>query len=78
MVLIKQGDRFVLNTDGLSEAENTGGEAFGDRRLNEVIRIQQNTPAGELSVHLLNELRLWQTSGTAQQDDITWIIIDVR
>jgi hypothetical protein len=43
-----------------------------------VIRIQQNTPAGELSVHLLNELRLWKSSGTAQQDDITWIIIDVR
>ena len=30
---LKPGDRLVLITDGVTEAENPGGEFFGDERL---------------------------------------------
>jgi phosphoserine phosphatase RsbU/P len=74
---LKKGDRFLLYTDGLTEAENSAGEAFGDRRLGEVVRSNENVSAEETGRSILAELRLWQHAQTAQQDDITWIIIDV-
>ena len=73
----RKGDRLILYTDGLTEPENAGDEAFGDHRLSEVIHSAQKSSAEELSVKLLDELRLWQQSPKEQQDDITWIIIDV-
>jgi len=74
---ITTGDRFLLYTDGLIEPENTNGESFGDRRLEEVVRENQYHPSSELSDRLLSELRRWQPASAAQQDDITLIIIDV-
>jgi phosphoserine phosphatase RsbU/P len=74
---ITTGDRFLLYTDGLIEPENTNGESFGDRRLEEVVRENQYRPSAELSDRLLSELRQWQPVPAAQQDDITLIVIDV-
>ncbi|MGZ4815135.1 MAG: PP2C family protein-serine/threonine phosphatase [Terriglobales bacterium] len=69
------GDRFLLYTDGVTEPENTAGEAFGDRRLEEILRKHQSSSAAELARHLLNEVRAWQPSPEAQ-DDMTLIVID--
>jgi sigma-B regulation protein RsbU (phosphoserine phosphatase) len=76
-ISITTGDRFLLYTDGLIEPENTNGESFGDRRLEEVMRENQLRPPVELSDSLLAELHHWQPAPAAQQDDITLIIIDV-
>jgi phosphoserine phosphatase RsbU/P len=76
-ISITAGDRFLLYTDGLIEPENTNGESFGDRRLEEVVRENQYRPSSELSDRLLCELRHWQPASTTQQDDITLIVIDV-
>jgi|SRR5579871_2107583 len=76
-ISIGTGDRFLLYTDGIVEPENAGGESFGERRLEEVVRENQlNTPS-ELSDRLLSELRQWQPASAAQQDDITLLVIDV-
>jgi len=74
---IVAGDRFLLYTDGVIEPENISGESFGDRRLGEIVRENQLGPSSELSDRLLSELRLWQPTSVAQQDDITLIVIDV-
>lgn len=71
------GDRFVLYTDGFSEPENSAGEAFADHRAEQVLRSSASRPAAELSLLLLNELRAWAPPGTSQQDDITFLVIDV-
>jgi sigma-B regulation protein RsbU (phosphoserine phosphatase) len=71
------GDRFLLYTDGVSEPENAAGEAFGDHRLEQFLRDNRSRPAAELSLLLLNEIRAWQPAATPQQDDITFLIIDV-
>jgi phosphoserine phosphatase RsbU/P len=71
-------DRFLLYTDGLIEAENSDSEAFGDRRLSEVIRSNENTSTVELGDTILKELTLWQRTPKSQQDDVTCIIIDVK
>jgi sigma-B regulation protein RsbU (phosphoserine phosphatase) len=71
------GDRFLLYTDGLSEPENATGEAFGDHQIEEVLRENKSRPASELSLLLLNAVRAWPPAFTAQQDDITFLLIDV-
>jgi sigma-B regulation protein RsbU (phosphoserine phosphatase) len=74
---IRSGDRFLLYTDGVVEPENAGGDSFGDRKLEEVVRNNQSRPPSEMSDQLLSEIRLWQSAGLGQQDDITLIVIDV-
>ena len=70
-------DRLLLYTDGVTEPENSAGEAFGDRELERVVRENRLQPAAELSQQLLSELRKWQTASVSQEDDITLIIVDV-
>ncbi len=70
-------DRFLIYTDGLIEPENTRGESFGDRRLEQVVRDNRSLPASELTQQLLSELPKWQPPTTSQQDDITLIVVDV-
>ena len=74
---INPGDRFLLYTDGLIEPENSSGESFGERQLEQVIRKNQSCPPSELVDLLLSEIRLWQPASNEQQDDITLVIVDV-
>jgi phosphoserine phosphatase RsbU/P len=76
-IAFASGDRFLLYTDGLTEPENTSGEAFGDRRIERLLRDNSTRPAAETSLLLLSELRAWQPPSTPQQDDITLLVIDV-
>jgi len=74
---IQPGDRFLLYTDGVTEPENAHGDSFGDIRLEQVVRDNRSRSPSELSDELLAELRHWQPTSIAQQDDITLIVIDV-
>jgi sigma-B regulation protein RsbU (phosphoserine phosphatase) len=73
---IHSGDRFLLYSDGVTESQNTRGDFFGDRKLEQVVRDNQSRPPSELSEQLLSEIRVWQSASMAQQDDITLIVID--
>jgi phosphoserine phosphatase RsbU/P len=76
-VAIQPGDRFLLYTDGVSEPENGSGEAFGEHRLEQVVRdVQRSAPAAVLD-KLLFEIRRWQPVSAEQKDDITLVAIDV-
>jgi sigma-B regulation protein RsbU (phosphoserine phosphatase) len=74
---IRSGDRFLLYTDGVIEAQNASGDCFGDWKLEQVVRDNQSRPPSALSNQLLFEIRHWQPASPAQQDDITLIVIDV-
>jgi sigma-B regulation protein RsbU (phosphoserine phosphatase) len=74
---LNSGDRFLLYTDGVTDPENDAGDAFGDCRLEQVVRNNQSRKPSELSDQLLSEIRRWKPAPTAQQDDITLIVIDV-
>jgi len=74
---LRSGDRFLLYTDGVTEPENAHGDAFGDFRLEQVVRDNHDRPASELSERLLSALQLWQPHSPSQQDDITLLVVDV-
>lgn len=76
-MVICRGDRFVLYTDGVIEPENARGEAFGDGKMEQVLRKNQSRPASELVDELLVEIQQWQPASRNQQDDITLVVIDV-
>jgi phosphoserine phosphatase RsbU/P len=76
-IALRPGDRLLLYTDGVIEPENARGESFGDYKLDQVVRKNQSYSPSELADQLLSEIRHWQPASTAQQDDITLIVIDV-
>jgi phosphoserine phosphatase RsbU/P len=67
-VAMEPSDRFLLYTDGVTETENADGEAFGDRRLEQVVRAHPLKPAAALSRQLLAELRTWRSDAADRQD----------
>jgi phosphoserine phosphatase RsbU/P len=75
----ERGDRLVLYTDGLQEAENAKGESFGDVALPALIREKQHLGAEQFVDLLLKEAIGWSCAGTParQKDDITILIIDI-
>jgi sigma-B regulation protein RsbU (phosphoserine phosphatase) len=74
---LDSGDRFPLYTDGVTDPENARGDAFGDSKLEQVVRNYHSRPPAELSDQLLSEIPRWQPAATTQQDDITLIVVDV-
>jgi len=76
-VPLEPSDRFLLYTDGLTETENTAGEAFGDQQLERVVRNHRLQPASELLRQVLSELQKWRPAAVSQQDDLTLIVVDV-
>jgi len=71
------GDRFLLYTDGVTEPENQDGQPFGEDRLKQIMRDNQSRSVAEFCQILPAEIRAWQPSSVAQQDDITVILVDV-
>ena len=70
----RPGDRLVLYTDGLTEAENASGEPFGDARLGAgPARAAGPRPAEEaVATRCWPRWRAWRAAARSpQQDDIT-------
>ncbi|MDQ6759672.1 MAG: serine/threonine-protein phosphatase, partial [Acidobacteriota bacterium] len=69
------GDRLVLYTDGVTEAENALGEEFGEDRLEENIRQFASSPAVELQSALLGAVTNF--CGGNFRDDATLLVVAV-
>ena len=74
------GDRLLLYTDGLTDAENAAGESFGDAALSTFIQEKQDLQAEQFVDLLLKEALAWSYAGTRarQEDDITILVIDLH
>jgi serine phosphatase RsbU (regulator of sigma subunit) len=69
--------RLVIFTDGVTDAQNSAGEEFGDRRL---IDFCRSVPSGidtkAVAVRVMQAVAEW-SGGTEQFDDTTVVVIDV-
>jgi sigma-B regulation protein RsbU (phosphoserine phosphatase) len=74
------GDRLLLYTDGLLEAENAAGDSFGDTALPAFIEERQEVEAERFVDLLLKEVVAWSSNGAqaGQKDDITMVVIDIH
>jgi serine phosphatase RsbU (regulator of sigma subunit) len=69
------GDRLLLFSDGLSEAENSAGEPFGEGRVIEILQEQRDGRADELLATLLGRVQDWRRTEDLE-DDMTVLILE--
>lgn len=67
------GDRLVLFTDGVTEAQSKTQEEFGEDRLLELVRVHDQGSAEEVKSCIIDSLMDF-TAGMMQHDDITLIV----
>jgi phosphoserine phosphatase RsbU/P len=79
-VSFEAGDRLLLYSDGLVEAENVDGESFGDAALPNFIQEKQSLGAEQFVDLLLKNVLAWSRSGSTkgQEDDITIVVMDIN
>ena len=68
------GDMLVLLSDGIYEYCNSAFEEFGEQRVAELVEANHQMPAADLSALLLAAVRGF-AKGTAQEDDITVVLV---
>jgi sigma-B regulation protein RsbU (phosphoserine phosphatase) len=75
---LESGDRILLYTDGLTEAENANEEPFGDRALPAFFARQQDLNADEFAQSLQEKVLNWsRQTRRGPADDITFVVIDI-
>ena len=74
-VALAAGDRILLFTDGVTEAQNKAGEEFGETRLLELLAANQSLGAAALQQRILEAVT--EFSGAEFADDVTLIVVTV-
>lgn len=68
------GDKLVLYTDGVSEAQNAEGQFF-DKRLRETVRARAASGCGDVHDALMKAVEAF-TEGAEQSDDMTALVVE--
>jgi sigma-B regulation protein RsbU (phosphoserine phosphatase) len=69
------GDRLVLFSDGVIEAGDEGGAAFGIERLSETLERRRDQPLDQALPGVIADLATWRRGGP-QTDDISLLAIE--
>jgi sigma-B regulation protein RsbU (phosphoserine phosphatase) len=70
---LEPGDRFLLYTDGVIEAANSQGDAFGQDALSSWLRQTSALAPAAAADQIVSAVRQWSAS---QDDDLTVLICD--
>ncbi|MGZ8831559.1 MAG: PP2C family protein-serine/threonine phosphatase, partial [Thermoanaerobaculia bacterium] len=73
---IREGDRLVLFTDGVSEARDTAGNDFSEERLEQIIAAHRTSPARELIATILDSVSSFSEGRI--DDDLTLVAVAIR
>ncbi len=74
-VQLKQGDKLVVYTDGLSEAEDPDGIRFGEARIRQLAAENAAVGCQDMYKALAGAAEAF-IGGTAQKDDITLMVVE--
>ena len=72
---LHSGDKVVIYTDGVTEAQNGNGEFFGRKRLKEVLARHAGEGCGAVHDAIRQAIDTF-TEGAAQSDDITVLVLE--
>ena len=71
---MEPGDTLVLYSDGLTEAENTRVELFGEDRLQDILERSQSASADALIQEILASVEIFK-EGADPHDDLTLLVL---
>jgi phosphoserine phosphatase RsbU/P len=74
---LQPGDKIVLHSDGLSEAENGDGEFFDRKGFRELLRTHASAGSVELHARLIEAVKEF-TEDSEPADDITTLVLEYR
>jgi serine phosphatase RsbU (regulator of sigma subunit) len=69
------GDKVIIYTDGVTEAQDPNGGFFGKKRLRELATANAGRTCTEMHDAIQNAVAAF-TEGTAQSDDITLVVLE--
>ncbi|EYD76382.1 response regulator [Rubellimicrobium mesophilum DSM 19309] len=69
------GDRLLVYSDGLSEAENPSGQPFTEERLLDLVRRNLRLPTADLLSEVARTVQDWRGSASAE-DDMTLLVLE--
>ena len=72
-IQLREGDKLLLFTDGVTEARDASGDEFGEHRLQECLRSYRGTNAAELRTRILNEVA--EFCADDFEDDATLMVV---
>jgi serine phosphatase RsbU (regulator of sigma subunit) len=72
---LDKGDILVVISDGLTDAQNTRQEMFGEQRLLQIIRQEAPSGGPAIEQEFLRAIEEF-TDGMAQTDDITFVVVE--
>ncbi|HEX7771175.1 MAG TPA: PP2C family protein-serine/threonine phosphatase, partial [Pyrinomonadaceae bacterium] len=70
---LREGDKLLLFTDGVTEARDVSGEEFGEQRLQECLRTYRGGNAAELRTMILSEVNHFCAGDF--EDDATLMVV---
>lgn len=75
--LLVPGDKVVVYSDGVTEAQNTAAEFFGKKRLREIVAARARESCAVIHDAIQEAVAAF-TEGAAQSDDITVLVLEFR
>lgn len=72
---IREGDRIILYTDGITEQRNAQGEMYGEARLYSVIMDNYRDDSSALLAKITDDISRF-SEGAPQNDDMTLLIVE--
>jgi serine phosphatase RsbU (regulator of sigma subunit) len=72
---LASGDKLVIYTDGVSDAENKRGEFFENRRVLDTVRANAGASCNDLLTALMAAVEKF-TQGAEQSDDVTAVVLE--
>jgi len=76
-VQLRAGDKLVIYTDGVTEAEDPGGEQFGEVSLMDLLKKHATSSAASLHKTITDAVAVF-TGSAPQNDDVTLVVIEYR
>ena len=73
-LLLEPGDILVLLSDGIYEYANAAKEEFGERRVEELLRVHHGQSMAELSAVIFDAVHAF-AQGAPQEDDMTVVLV---
>lgn len=76
-MILNEGDKIFLYTDGVPEATNHENELYGSERLQKVLNENKELAADQLIKKVKEDVDLF-ANGAPQFDDITMLCLEYR